>query len=214
MTAAESAALHRIATEARRRAAAVIAIDGPSGAGKSTLADALAGVLDAARPGGAGAGAAGAASAAARVRVIRLDDAYPGWHGLERGAADLRHRVIAPISAGRVGWRSPWDWEAGRRRPAVPMLPLRATRIVEGCGAFAAAGDGPRTLRVWVAAPDALRRQRALARDGGRFDPYWDVWETQWRRYAARGFAARAHLVVRVAAGTAGPAGVAWTHDS
>jgi hypothetical protein len=39
---------------------------------------------------------------------------------------------------------------------------------------------------VWVEASDRVRKQRALDRDEGRFDPYWDMWERQWRRHVRR----------------------------
>ena len=55
---------------------AVILIDGPSGAGKSTLADRL----------------IAAWPTDAAPQLVRLDDVYPGWGGLDRrrGAAALR----------------------------------------------------------------------------------------------------------------------------
>ena len=37
-----------------------------------------------------------------------------------------------------------------------------------------------------MTAPDALRKRRALERDGGAYDPYWNFWERQWRRYVHR----------------------------
>ncbi|WP_395242939.1 ATP-binding protein [Agromyces sp. MMS24-K17] len=177
-----AAAIRRIRQEARRLRAPLIAIDGPSGAGKSTLAVAVASDLGgAARP----------------ARVIRLDDAYPGWDGLDRGAAAVGAGQLAPLRRGRVGWRRPWDWDADRTLPPVPVRPAPGPLIVEGCGAFAAVGDDAGVLRVWLAAPDVARRRRALERDEGRFDPFWDRWEVQWRRYAAGRPAARAHLVLR-----------------
>ena len=38
-------------------------------------------------------------------------------------------------------------------------------------------------MRVWLDAPYVERRDRALSRDRGAFDPYWDGWEADWRRY-------------------------------
>ena len=58
--------------------------------------------------------------------------------------------------------------------------------IVEGCGAFGAGCASPDAVRVWIDAPDAVRQRRALDRDDGAYDPFWDVWERQWRRYVRR----------------------------
>lgn len=146
----------------------IVLIDGPSGAGKSSLADAVC----AAWPGGAPA-------------LVRLDDVYPGWNGLERASVDLARTLLPPVRRGAVGrWRR-WDW--ARDRPgALEHVRPGGPVIVEGCGAFGADGSGAGTLRVWVEASDALRKRRALGRDGGRYDPFWELWDRQWRRYVRR----------------------------
>ena len=142
-------------------------VDGPSGTGKSTFADRL----HVAWPGGA-------------ARLVRLDEVYPGWFGLERGALDLRRDLIDPLARDAPGrWRR-WDWAADAPGELERMPPGRPI-IVEGCGAFAAGARIRTALRVWVTGPDDLRRRRALDRDDGGFDEYWDLWETEWRRHLA-----------------------------
>ena len=162
-------------------AALVVAIDGPSGSGKSTLADALVRAWPGRAP-----------------DLVRLDDAYPGWNGLEPAGAALAHELVAPHARGGVGlWRR-WDWADDRVGATERIRPGR-TLIVEGCGAFAAAApvDG---VNVWVEASGRVRKRRALERDAGAFDPYWDLWERQWRRYVARAApTTRAAVRVRVA---------------
>ena len=64
----------------------VVLIDGGSGSGKTTLAAALAPALAA--------------------QLVRLDEFYPGWDGLESGSAAVSDDVLAP---GSPGWRR-WDW--------------------------------------------------------------------------------------------------------
>ncbi|QEO15778.1 ATP-binding protein [Agromyces intestinalis] len=161
--------------------ASVIAIDGPSGVGKSSLATAL------------------AAAWPAPTRVLRLDDIYPGWHGLDRGARAAKVGVFDPLAAGRVGHRPVWDWTTSRSGGSVAERPRRGRTIVEGCGAFAAvAGRRDGVVRIWLEAPDDVRRDRALRRDAGGFDPYWPMWDAQWRRYAARRPRAAADLIVRI----------------
>lgn len=146
----------------------LVLIDGPSGAGKSTLADAV----RAAWPG-------------REPRLVRLDDVYPGWSGLERAGAVLARSLVPPVRRGGVGsWRR-WDWaraRPGRLERLRPGGPL----IVEGCGAFVVGAGAPEALHVWLDAPDALRKRRALDRDDGAYDPFWELWERQWRRYVHR----------------------------
>lgn len=146
----------------------LVLIDGPSGAGKSAFADALC----AAWPG-------------ADAALVRLDDVYPGWQGLERGRSMLARTLVPAIRRGAVGrWRR-WDWARATPGALERQRPGR-TLIVEGCGAFGVGDGRPGEVRVWVDAPDALRKRRALDRDDGAFDPFWEVWERQWRRYVRR----------------------------
>lgn len=146
----------------------LVLIDGPSGAGKSTLADAVL----AAWPG------AGAV-------LVRLDDVYPGWSGLERASAQLARSLVPRRRRGEIGsWRR-WDWDRDRPGGREWVRP-GPSLIIEGCGAFGAGGASPGAVRVWIDAPDAVRKRRALDRDGGAYDPFWNVWERQWRRYVHR----------------------------
>ena len=156
----------------------LVVIDGPSGAGKSTLADRIVAVWP--RP----------------VTLVRLDEVYPGWRGLDRGAELIAARLIAPWSAVRVGRVHGWDWHAGRPGP-VRWVPPKRDLVVEGCGAFAAA-RGASAVRVWVDAPAVARKRAALARDQGAFDAFWDLWDAQWRWHAARTGASAAHADLRV----------------
>ena len=146
----------------------LVLIDGPSGAGKSTLADAV----RASWPGRTPA-------------LVRLDDVYRGWSGLERAGAELARTLVQPLARDVVGrWRR-WDWlhaRPGEREWVRAGTPL----IVEGCGAFEAGSAASDAIRVWVDAAEGVRRQRALARDRGAYDPFWNMWERQWRRYVHR----------------------------
>ncbi|MDR5699901.1 nucleoside/nucleotide kinase family protein [Agromyces aerolatus] len=157
----------------------LVAIDGPSGAGKSTLADAI------------------VAAWRGSVALVRLDEVYPGWHGLDRGSALLAASLVTPWASGKLARVPTWDWDAGRRGPVRAIAPGHDL-LVEGCGAFDATAAVP-ALRIWVDARDEDRRRAALARDRGAFDPYWEMWDTQWRRHTARTGASvtRADLIVR-----------------
>lgn len=165
--------LHAVRQAVRRARgrAPLILIDGPSGAGKSRLADAL--LMRA--PAGAGAPA----------RLVRMDDLYPGWHGLDAGSAAVGRTLLRPLRAGATGgWRR-WDWGA-QRHTAWNVVGGHAPVVVEGCGSMAAANVRLADLTVWLDADEGLRKRRALARDGATFERHWDEWQRQFVRYAAR----------------------------
>ncbi len=136
----------------------VVGIDGPAGSGKSVFAARLAKVLDS--------------------RVICLDDITPSWTGPDREAALLVEQVLAPLAAGRPARYEFFDWVQGRYTEFRDVAPTPFL-IVEGVGA------GSRVVRrylsylVWVEAPDALRLERGLERDGRARLPEWERWRTR-----------------------------------
>ncbi|MRG58647.1 ATP-binding protein [Agromyces sp. CFH 90414] len=174
-----AAALPGIRRAAGALGLTLIAIDGASGVGKSTFATALGRTWPGHLP-----------------ELVRLDAVYPGWHGLTAGADLVGRRLVRRLANGRVGEVATWDWAADRPGGVERVRPGRLV-IVEGCGAFAAV-EGVPSLRIWLEASDAERRRAALERDAGAFDPFWEMWETQWRRYVARADPRRtAHVVLR-----------------
>lgn len=133
-------------------------IDGPSGAGKTTLANQI--------------------GAALGIRVVHLDDFYPGWSGLAEGAAIVARDVLDPHAPGY--WR--WDWENDRRGEWVELDP-GADVIVEGVGAVTRASIGRARKRgavdaLWVYADAEVRKRRALTRDP-YYAEFWDMWAAQ-----------------------------------
>lgn len=146
--------------------APVVLIDGPSGAGKSTLADAL----------------IAAWPTDAAPQLVRLDDLYPGWGGLEAGSRMIAGELLAPLRRTGLGrWRG-WDWAAGR--PA-GRHEVRADRpvVIEGCGALSQASARHADLAIWLTADESVRKRRALERDRGAFDTHWEMWDAQFRRF-------------------------------
>lgn len=155
----------------------VVALDGPSGSGKSSLADALA-----ERTG---------------APVVRTDDFVPGWTGLGRMPPALARGLLAPLARDETAWPPRWSWVRDDWVRALPVEPVPLL-VLDGCG------SGSRPLRpflsvlVWVEADVATRKERALARDGEAYAPWWDTWAEQERRlFAAEGTRAAADLVVR-----------------
>ena len=132
----------------------IVLIDGRSGSGKSELATALAKVLDA--------------------QLLRLDDVYPGWDGLE----DASSQVAVILESGR--WQR-WDWALGRRAEWI-RVELDRPLIVEGTGSLTAASRARATYSIWVELDEATRKTRALARDGVMYEPHWDAWAEQEQR--------------------------------
>jgi hypothetical protein len=57
--------------------------------------------------------------------------------------------------------------------------------LVEGCGALTRESAPLATCCVWLELNETVRRHRALGRDKGGYDPYWDIWAAQehehWR---------------------------------
>ncbi|MCI2239073.1 hypothetical protein MN205_11300 [Kineococcus sp. TRM81007] len=140
----------------------LVAVDGRSGSGKTDLAGALAAHLGA--------------------PVLHLDELYPGWDGLAEGVALLEREVLVPVRAGRASAPRRWDWVRGRWGERVPVplslpTPEAPVLVVEGVGAGCTAVRAD--VLVWVAAAEAVRRRRALGRDGAVFAPHWRRWAVQ-----------------------------------
>lgn len=133
-------------------------IDGPSGSGKTTLANQI--------------------GAALGMRVVHLDDFYPGWGGLAEGARMVAEDVLR---LNNPGFRR-WDWERDAPGEWVALSPDEDL-VVEGVGAVTEASIRAAKLRgdvdtVRVVADAELRKARALARDPG-YAAYWEMWAAQ-----------------------------------
>lgn len=149
----------------------LVGVDGRSGAGKTGLAARLSSALT-----DRGLGTA----------VVHLEDLYPGWTGLRAGLAVLCRDVVAPLRAGRAAAYPSWDWVAGAPGP-VRTAPLAQVVVLEGVGVLSSGCADLLDLRVWLEAPDDVRRARALARDGATFAPWWDTWAAQEEALLAPG---------------------------
>ena len=137
----------------------VTLIDGRSGSGKSELATLI-------------------ASRITGAQLVRLDDIYPGWDGL-----DAASRAVPGI-LDTLSWRA-WDW-AGDRPGTLHHLRADAPIIIEGVGALSRASRERAHTALWLEADDDVRKDRALARDGDTFEPHWDRWARQEERFIAR----------------------------
>lgn len=145
---------------------AVVLIDGRSGSGKSELATAL-------------------RNRWRSATLVRLDDIYPGWDGLAWTVDHVRTELLEPHAAGEIGRFQRWDWTTHAPAGWSTVEP-GGLLIVEGVGTLTAANRALADLGIWVETPDALRKERALARDGDTYRPHWDRWAAQEDVYLAR----------------------------
>lgn len=152
----------RIVDAVAAHARPVVLIDGRSGSGKTTLALALAAAINGAQ-------------------LVRLDDFYPGWDGLDAGSAAV---VADVLRADEPGWRG-WDWNEGRPGTWHPLDPSRPL-VIEGCGSLSRASRALANFGVWVELDAQTRKRRALERDGEGYAPYWDRWAAQEDEFIAR----------------------------
>ena len=154
----------------------VLAIDGRSGAGKSTLADQVARLLEA--------------------PLVRLEDLYGGWDGLERGVDLLVSAVLEPLVAGRTAYVPRYDWINDSWDSPAPLPPPESL-VVEGVGAGARRAARYESVVAWVESPAPVRYQRFLKRDGDLYAPHWERWARQEDEMLAReGTTGRADVVV------------------
>jgi len=140
----------------------IVLIDGLSGAGKTEY-----GIKEA-----LGIGAT----------LVSLDDVYPGWDGLDAGSWHVWHSLIIPISKGQPARYRKWDW-CNQKSAEWVTVPANRTLVVEGCGTLRSDLGDVGAKKIWIDAPEAIRRERALARDGASYLPHWERWARQEERF-------------------------------
>jgi uridine kinase len=155
----------------------LVTIDGPSGAGKTSLARRLCRSLR-------------------RVPVVHLDHLYEGWTGLDGVGDRLDAWVMTPLRQGLPGQHLVYDWHRGayaewREVPLAPVL------LVEGVGAGQRRFQDAAVLRIWIDAPEDLRRDRTLEREGPDMQTaLTEWWPREARHFEAEHTRTRADLVV------------------
>lgn len=137
-------------------------IDGRSGAGKTHYAASLA--------------------SARGAQVVSLDEVYPGWDGLDAGSWHIYTQVLLPISQGLPARYQRWDWAT--HSPGEWVTIAHDTElIVEGCGAIRRESLPLASVSVYLDAPEQVRHERAVQRDGERFEAQWQRWALQEQRF-------------------------------
>lgn len=163
MTTAADVVAHARSHPALLGACRLVCVDGPAGSGKTTLASQVADLSGA--------------------TVVHLDDLYPGWEGLfevERHVLDL----LAPLAEGRPGHYRRFDWSAYEFAETREVKPA-SMLVLDGVGSGSRGWRNLVSTLVWVEAPEGVRLERGLARDGESVRERW----VQWMRDEDRLFA-------------------------
>jgi uridine kinase len=158
----------------------LVGVDGPGGAGKSTVARLL----------------------AARVGAPRLEiDDFLSWPEFVDGWwPRFEREALLPLLNGHDARYQVRDWEGDefgtgvkdwRTTPWAPLI------VVEGIGCTRRVVAGRLAYRIWVDAPEDLRLQRGVRRDGESHRHLWTDWQVREREFfAADGTRERADLIV------------------
>ncbi|MFF5218322.1 uridine kinase [Micromonospora sp. NPDC000442] len=174
-----------LAGPARLGRTRLVAIDGPSGAGKTVFAARLADAL------------AGETPDAARPPVVHTDDLLNGWDDQLNFWDRLEEQVLAPVRAGQAGAYRRYSWVRRHFLPTPVPVPVTPVLIVEGVSAARTTAVADLTLTVFVTAPQPLRLNRAVARDGPTILPELRRWHvTERTHFVADDTEARADLIV------------------
>ena len=115
------------------------------------------------------------------LQLVRMDDLYPGWQGLEDGSLHI-HDFVITASVRR--WQR-WDWaesEAAEWHVLDPKRPI----LIEGCGALSRANRALAAYAVWVELDEVTRRARVRERDGDTWYDHWDEWAAQEAAFIER----------------------------
>lgn len=145
----------------------IVGVDGPSGSGKSTVAHRLA--------------------KACRAPVIECDD-FVSWGDLAGWWPRFVDEVLNPLVSGADAHYRVRDWrndEFGSSLNGFKTVPWEPLVIVEGVTCTRAAAGARVCYRLWVEAPEELRLQRGIDRDGETHRELWLRCMDEERRFFA-----------------------------
>lgn len=149
----------------RRAPAPTFLIDGPSGSGKTTLSNEIEAHWN----------------SAVKLQVVHMDDLYPGWDGLGSGAVHVLGMLQERSRGEDTHWQR-YDWDTQELREW-HSVDARVPLLIEGCGSSPRGTQELSQVRLWVDAPEALRKERALSRTGENFAEHWTQWDEQFAEY-------------------------------
>ncbi|MDH6532731.1 uridine kinase [Aurantimicrobium minutum] len=140
-------------------------IDGPSGSGKTTLARQIELRWNTEE----------------KLQVVHMDDLYPGWDGLGRGSMQAL-RMLQERSRGEDTRWQRYDWESDSMSEW-HSVEARVPLLIEGCGSSPKGAEELSQVRLWLDAPAAIRKERALSRTEENFAEHWTQWDEQFAEY-------------------------------
>ena len=142
----------------------VLGIGGFGGTGKTTLARRVAAAI----PG---------------TQIISTD-AF--WTGSSFDLEHLRTAVLDKLIAGSTAEFDEFEWATKRTRPSRQVHP-EGLIVIEGVCALHQMFRDDLDVRVWVDAPQLVRLERGVARDGELWRTMWEtVWMPNEQAYADR----------------------------
>ncbi len=157
----------------------LVGVDGPSGSGKSVLAARLA--------------------ARASAPVVEIDD-FVSWSDFGGWWPRFDRQVLTPLVSGAEARYQVRDWandEFGTSLAGWKTVAWAPLVILEGVTCTRLAAANRLAYTIWVEAPEDLRLQRGLERDGTGHRQRWLTWMAEEREFfAADGTRARADLRV------------------
>src|SRR5699024_361780 len=115
-----------------------------------------------------------------RAEVGHIDDVYEGSDGLAAPGELLRAQILLPLQQGYPGCYRRYDWYQERRAETHQVHPGGVV-VVEGVGSVREHTREFYAAIVWVQAPDRLRLQRSIDRDGTEAEPQLRRWMSQER---------------------------------
>jgi len=140
----------------------VVLVDGHSGSGKTDFARALADQHG--------------------FEVVSLDEVYPGWDGLDAGQALVVQKLL-PIWLRTGSVEVPlWEW-ATMSYSSHRVISGPPGLVIEGCGSISEASVSLASRSIWLDAPEGIRYERAISRDGEGYRPHWKRWALQEQRF-------------------------------
>lgn len=115
------------------------------------------------------------------LQLVRMDDIYPGWGGLEAASQHVHDHVVA----GAIRRWQRWDWVS--EAPAEwHVLDPRRPVLIEGCGALSRANRALAAYAIWVELDEPTRHARVRVRDGDSWGDHWDSWAAQETAFIER----------------------------
>jgi len=143
----------------------LVGVDGPSGSGKSTLAARLA--------------------ARASAPVVQIDD-FVSWSDFAGWWPRFETQVLSPLLSGKAARYQVRDWandEYGTSLGGWKTQAWAQLVILEGVTCTRLAAASRLACSIWVEAPEDLRLQRGLERDGTDHRQLWLTWMAEEREF-------------------------------